>query len=945
MNIKQLQEDWKNSDYLNDQDLPYFNLLERFSNNSHLNEKIDINLLNKMKTRQNIQEQIKKFKYSINSPLRETYQDYLNLKLFRDLKKELFSWNSTYSNENDFYIEKNIKFKKCFHLTKDMAVPLIEPILDYKYYKSNFAQNFEPMEIKYNYNLFKYEYNIEKKIEKSFNCKMNKINYHIFGYFKCNSCYYEFIGNGESTDDLYLQLGSLGKYNKTTKDNNYYVRLYFHKINIILKRKYYFKDVALEIYYENNKSYFFIFNEEKERDSMFEKVNNYNIFKDIKPPEINGKFNIHYYMDLSDISKIIEKWENNSISTFQYLMWINILGSRSYRDLSQYPVFPWILNNYLQNQRFLKTKMFVRENEDLILECLFNNFQRDLDSPMGALLIDKKSEKRNQYYIDTYTEIIDEHYKKQCIEKKSIENKKNIKKINDIENKTYETKDLIELMINPELEEYKEKRPNYIKDNLKIEHLYSDANIQIENIPYYFGSHYSNPAYTCYYLSRIFPFSFAACEIQGLNFGAADRLFMNMERSFTSAASERSDLRELIPEIYFLPDLFENNNKLNFGYLQDKSNNENATSKILRSIRNLKEGDKIDVQEVLTGFWNENKPEFFVFLYRKLLENKKLEINKWINLIFGKYSYGDEARKKGNLFMPYCYDNVINCRLNKIEEDMKYSYYKLYELGVNPKSVVMNVKKFNEKKKIIDEKKFESMKITRIKKKGDDCNGVMKNFFPPEFIIDVKKNSNDIYEFKLINKLIHKQSDKVELLNDNDDFAKNNSLIFSTLSIYKYNDFNFHIYGCEDGSTVVFKTKPNYKSSLYKFFHNHSKKINYLNTNNNLNMLIDCSDDGYINLYTLPNFKLIRSMRKIGIKYVFLTSSPLIGFVAISDDKYSMYSINGKKIISINEQLTIDKPIIIHDDEFNDYLFYNNKDLLKLPLLQKYINLNINTNK
>ena len=120
------------SNYLNDQDLPYYNLLNRFSNNSNLNEKLDINLLNKLKSNQNIQEQIKNFKYSINSPLRETYQDYLNLKLFRDLKKELFSWNSTYSNENDFYIEKNIKFKRCFHLTKDMAVPLIEPILDWK---------------------------------------------------------------------------------------------------------------------------------------------------------------------------------------------------------------------------------------------------------------------------------------------------------------------------------------------------------------------------------------------------------------------------------------------------------------------------------------------------------------------------------------------------------------------------------------------------------------------------------------------------------------------------------------------------------------------------------------------------------------------------------------------------------------------------------------------
>ena len=174
---------------MNDQDLPYYNFIERFSNKSNVNENLDSNLLNKMKSNQNIQEQIKKFKYSINSPLSDIYQDYLNLKLFRDLKKELFSWNSTYSDENDFYIEKNIKFKKCFHLTKDMAVPLIEPILDYNYYKSNFAQNFEPMEIKYNYNLFKYEYNIEKKIEKSFNCKMNKINYHIFGYFKYNICY------------------------------------------------------------------------------------------------------------------------------------------------------------------------------------------------------------------------------------------------------------------------------------------------------------------------------------------------------------------------------------------------------------------------------------------------------------------------------------------------------------------------------------------------------------------------------------------------------------------------------------------------------------------------------------------------------------------------------------------------------------------------------------
>ena len=44
--------------------------------------------------------------------------------------------------------------------------------------------------------------------------------------------------------------------------------------------------------------------------------------------------------------------------------------------------------------------------------------------------------------------------------------------------------------------------------------------------PYFFGSNYSNPIYTCHFLMRIFPFTQIAIELQGSKFDQADRLFL-----------------------------------------------------------------------------------------------------------------------------------------------------------------------------------------------------------------------------------------------------------------------------------------------------------------------------------------------------------------------------------------------------------------------------------
>ncbi|GMH67125.1 hypothetical protein TL16_g04598, partial [Triparma laevis f. inornata] len=39
-------------------------------------------------------------------------------------------------------------------------------------------------------------------------------------------------------------------------------------------------------------------------------------------------------------------WKRRKMSNFEYLMRLNILAGRSFNDITQYPVFPWVLSDY-----------------------------------------------------------------------------------------------------------------------------------------------------------------------------------------------------------------------------------------------------------------------------------------------------------------------------------------------------------------------------------------------------------------------------------------------------------------------------------------------------------------------------------------------------------------------------------------------------------------------
>ena len=49
---------------------------------------------------------------------------------------------------------------------------------------------------------------------------------------------------------------------------------------------------------------------------------------------------------LFKMSGMMQKWQRREISNFDYLMYLNTVAGRTYNDLNQYPVFPWVISNY-----------------------------------------------------------------------------------------------------------------------------------------------------------------------------------------------------------------------------------------------------------------------------------------------------------------------------------------------------------------------------------------------------------------------------------------------------------------------------------------------------------------------------------------------------------------------------------------------------------------------
>lgn len=126
-------------------------------------------------------------------------------------------------------------------------------------------------------------------------------------------------------------------------------------------RRYRLQRSALELFLWNKTNFLFNF-EKKKRNTVYKKILN------LKPPNLR---HVHGNSPSDNLrrSNLTQAWVNREISNFDYLMQLNTFAGRTYNDLTQYPVFPWIIQQY--------------EKEEIDLDN--PETYRDLSKPVGAL--------------------------------------------------------------------------------------------------------------------------------------------------------------------------------------------------------------------------------------------------------------------------------------------------------------------------------------------------------------------------------------------------------------------------------------------------------------------------------------------------------------------------------------------------------------------------------
>ncbi|XP_074485534.1 lipopolysaccharide-responsive and beige-like anchor protein isoform X4 [Sebastes fasciatus] len=328
----------------------------------------------------------------------------------------------------------------------------------------------------------------------------------------------------------------------------------FTEIRAIFSRRYLLQNTALEIFMANRTAVMFNFPDAATVKKVVHSLPRVGVGTNFGLPQTR-RISLATPKQLFKAANMTQRWQRREISNFDYLIFLNTVSGRTYNDLNQYPVFPWVITNY--------------DSEELDL-TLPSNF-RDLSKPIGAL-----NPKRAAFFSDRFESWEDEQVPK-----------------------------------------------------------------------FHYGTHYSTSSFTMMWLLRMEPFTTFFLNFQGGKFDHADRTFSSVSRAWRNCQRDTSDVKELIPEFYYLPEMFVNANSYNLGVTEDSTL----------------------VSDVELPPWAKS-PEEFVRINRLALESEfvSCQLHQWIDLIFGYKQQGPEATRALNVFYYLTYEGAVN--LSSISDPM-----------------------------------------------------------------------------------------------------------------------------------------------------------------------------------------------------------------------------------------------------------------------------------
>ncbi|XP_030131885.4 WD repeat- and FYVE domain-containing protein 4 [Taeniopygia guttata] len=189
-----------------------------------------------------------------------------------------------------------------------------------------------------------------------------------------------------------------------------------------------------------------------------------------------------------------------------------------------------------------------------------------------------------------------------------------------------------------------ERKHKFIQRFNEVEKSEGDLSAQC-----HYCTHYSSAIIVASYLVRMEPFTQTFCSLQGGSFDVADRMFHSVKSTWESASRDNmSDVRELTPEFFYLPEFLTNANHFELGCMQDGT----------------------VLGDVQLPPWADGDPHKFIFLHRQALESDYVSahLHRWIDLIFGHKQHGSAAVEAVNTYHPYFYGDKMD--LNNIKDPL-----------------------------------------------------------------------------------------------------------------------------------------------------------------------------------------------------------------------------------------------------------------------------------
>ena len=176
--------------------------------------------------------------------------------------------------------------------------------------------------------------------------------------------------------------------------------------------------------------------------------------------------------------------------------------------------------------------------------------------------------------------------------------------------------------------------------------------------PYHYSSHYSNTGIVLHLMVRLPSFTQEFIKFQDGNFDLADRSFHSLATSWDMVSRvSSSDVKELIPQLFYLPELFQNDEGFALGKRQNGK----------------------DVDNVELPPWAPDA-RIFVKIHRQALESShvKQEISHWIDLVFGFKQRGSAAIEAVNVFHPATYAHNLDKPQDDLERRARHTMIATY---------------------------------------------------------------------------------------------------------------------------------------------------------------------------------------------------------------------------------------------------------------------------